>query len=87
LGILREDGIYCQGITVPLRNEKKSIIVFPKFALLPGSYKISLGAWDNLTQKFLIYIRESRTFGMAFTRQDHGTVYLEHKWKWSFKAR
>jgi len=80
VGIYRDDGIYCQGITQALGRNKNFKVVFPKLPLLPGSYRISLGIWDSLASKFIICHHAIYPFRMVFNRQDHGTVYLEHKW-------
>lgn len=69
LNIFRDDGVCCQGITIPIGRSKGFNILFPKFALLPGRYKISTGK--------AVYC-----FRMVFNRQDHGTIYLEHRWHW-----
>ncbi|MFA5411263.1 MAG: ABC transporter ATP-binding protein [Candidatus Omnitrophota bacterium] len=70
LGIYRDDGVLCQNIVLPLKQTTE--VIFPCFALLPGSYNISANTRD------CIY-----PFKMAFNRQDHGTVYLAHQWSWS----
>ena len=82
LGIYRDDGIYCQGVTTPLKGSKDYSIIFPKLALLPGRYNISAGIWDPPAGKFVIYQHGAYPLNMAFDKQDHGTVYLEHAWKW-----
>ncbi|MBU4251625.1 MAG: hypothetical protein KJ647_01370 [Candidatus Omnitrophica bacterium] len=83
LGIYRDDGIYCQGIARQIDNEEKSFeVVFPRFPLLPGGYKVSLGIWNNRLHKFLICHHAVYLFQMIFDRQDHGTIYLEHNWEW-----
>ncbi|MFC1623897.1 ABC transporter ATP-binding protein [Candidatus Omnitrophota bacterium] len=79
----RDDNICCQKIVRPFNKNKRFQILFPKLSFLPGSYRISLGVWDNLEKKFSIYDPAACQFRMVFNRQDHGTVYLEHKWKWT----
>ncbi len=85
VGLYRDDGVYCQGVACALNINKKFGIVFPKLPLLPGGYRISLGIWDILEQKFIICHHAVYSFRMIFNRQDHGTVYLEHEWGWRFK--
>jgi len=85
VGIYRDDGIYCQGITTLLGENKDFSIFFPKLPLLPGDYRVSVGIWDNLLKEFLVYEHGIYAFKMLFDRQDHGTIYLEHKWRWNFK--
>ncbi len=83
LGIYRDDGVFCQGIARQIDNEDKSFeVVFPKFPLLPGGYKVSLGIWNNRLHKFLMCHHAVYPFRMIFNRQDHGTIYLEHNWEW-----
>lgn len=82
IGLYRDDGVYCQGTTQPLRGNM-TLIVFPKLTLLPGGYKVSLGIWDNGLDKFLMCHHAVYSFRMIFNRQDHGTVYLKHNWVWS----
>lgn len=80
LGIYRDDGIYCQSILAPFKKDNHLEIFFPKLSLLPGSYNISAGFCNRLQQKFLIRHDNACSFQMVFNRQDHGTVYLTHKW-------
>ncbi|OGW71630.1 MAG: hypothetical protein A2047_00405 [Omnitrophica bacterium GWA2_41_15] len=82
LGIYRDDGVYCQGVTTLLCNRKNYNIFFPKFSLLPGLYNISVGIWDSAGNKFLMYHHGVYTLKIVFNRQDHGTIFLEHKWLW-----
>jgi lipopolysaccharide transport system ATP-binding protein len=82
IGIYRDDGIYCQGVTRRLNKNKSFKIIFPKFSLLPGGYKVSLGIWDNSLHKFLMCHHAVYPFRMVFNREDHGTIYLEHGWEW-----
>lgn len=81
-GIYRDDGIYCQGVTILLKGCKNYSILFPKLALLPGSYRISIGIWGSIKREFLMYHHGVYPFKMVFNKQDHGTIYLEHKWRW-----
>jgi hypothetical protein len=85
VGLYRDDGVYCQGITQGLGKGKNFKIVFPKLPLLPGGYRISLGIWDSLSRRFLICHHAVYPFHMVFNRQDHGTIFLEHKWALSTK--
>lgn len=81
VGIYRDDRIYCQGISTLIRRGKNIVVVsFPEFALLPGGYSISCGAYDIRLNKFLAYQHGIYRFNMVFNRQDHGTVCLAHKW-------
>jgi hypothetical protein len=82
LGIYRDDGVYCQGVTIALRDCKEYSIIFPKFSLLPGLYSISLGVWEPLASRFLLYQHGTYPLRMVFDKQDHGTIYLDHEWKW-----
>lgn len=83
LGIFRDDGVYCQGLTLPLGKKNIFEVDFPELSLLPGGYKIYCGVWDKTMQKFLVFSKDSIFFRMVFDKQDHGTVYLKHSWAWS----
>ncbi len=80
IGVYRDDGIYCQGITMPFGKRKDFHIFFPYLLLLPGGYKLSVGVWDAIERKFLMHHHGIYPFRMVFNRQDHGTIYLPHKW-------
>lgn len=67
LKIFRDDGVFCQGITVIVKRHKEISVLFDKLGLLPGGYHISAGE--------AVY-----PFRMIFNQDDHGTVYLEHGW-------
>lgn len=81
-GIFRDDRVYCQGIVWAIDKKRYFRIVFPRFALLPGSYSIALGVWDNTEGKFVILQDKARLFKMVFDKEDHGTIFLRHIWKW-----
>lgn len=81
IGIYRDDGVYCQGMTLSFDNRKVFHVLFPQLALLPGQYSASIGVWDCLSQRFLMYHHGVYPFRMIFNKQDHGTVYMEHEWR------
>jgi len=85
VGIYRDDGVYCQGISAPLAGSSLDIL-FPQLPLLPGAYKISLGIWSTKEGRFLMYNHGFSHFRMVFNKHDHGTVYLTHKWSWCYKS-
>lgn len=82
LGIYRDDGVYCYGITKRMKVSDSAEVTFPKLPLLPGGYNLSVGVWDASENKFITHCPASHPFRMVFNRQDHGTVYMEHKWQW-----
>jgi hypothetical protein len=83
VGLYRDDGIYCQGITRPLGlNQTRFKVTFPALPLLPGGYRISVGIWNEVERNFAVCHHGTYPFRMVFDREDHGTVYLEHKWDW-----
>lgn len=82
LGLFRDDNVYCQGITLPIKNRKTFKIVFPKFPLLPGGYKFSLGIWDSEKNEFQTAYPDIISFRMVFSKEDHGTIYIDHHWSW-----
>jgi hypothetical protein len=67
--IMRDDGICCQSIALPQRNSQGLVVVFKEFPFLPGGYQVASG-------------KDALKFRMVFSKEDHGTVYLNHKWKW-----
>jgi lipopolysaccharide transport system ATP-binding protein len=82
LGIYRDDGIYCQGMMLPVKNNKTFKISFPRLPLLPGGYKVSLGIYEPSNNNFLMCHQGIYQFCIVFNQEDHGTIYLEHKWRW-----
>lgn len=82
LGILRDDGIYCQGIVSPQIGGKNFEVRFPELSLLPGGYKICCGIWDKIKGEFLAFSKDIASFRMVFDKFDHGTIYLKHNWAW-----
>jgi len=80
-GIFRDDGIYCQGTVIPITNNRHFDIVFPNILLLPGGYRFSLGIWDKKEKRFLMCHHGIYKFNMVFNKQDHGTVYMPHRWR------
>ncbi len=83
VGIYRSDGIYCYGGTkeLPCREINSEILISPRLRLLPGEYRISVGAWDPGEEKFLLFSHGLVRFNIVSDKLDHGTVYLEHNWK------
>ena len=82
VGLYRDDSIYCHGVTQAFNKGKEFEISFPKLPLLPGCYRISFGIWDRLKHEFNMCHHAIYPFRMVFNREDHGTIYLEHNWKW-----
>lgn len=84
LGIYRSDGIYCHGTKKPIiaNGSNCEVLIYPKMRLLPGGYNISTGIWDSSSKRFIAYTHGLHAFNMIFDRQDHGTIYLEHNWRW-----
>ncbi|MBN1869556.1 MAG: Wzt carbohydrate-binding domain-containing protein [Candidatus Omnitrophica bacterium] len=81
-GIYRDDGVYCQGIVHELRDNKIAAIKFPAMRLLPGGYRISFGVWDTVQRKFILCHHGVCLFRMVFDKEDHGTIYMEHAWRY-----
>jgi hypothetical protein len=73
IGIYRSDDICCQVISVLINSDKNIKLLFPEFKLLPGRYKLSASLLDD---SLGIY-----DFKMAWKKQDHGTIYMDHKWR------
>lgn len=81
LGMFRGDDIYCHGALKKLKEENVSLI-YPHLPLLTGDYYLSVGIWKKNQNEPLLYKHKVSTFKMFFLGEDHGTVYLEHSWKW-----
>jgi len=82
-GIFRKDTIFCHGTSARLAPSRNTMcLLYPKLYLLPGEYRLSIGVWDRRKDKFLASHHGTYPFQVFFSRPDHGTVYLEHKWKW-----
>ncbi|MDD5594992.1 MAG: Wzt carbohydrate-binding domain-containing protein [Candidatus Omnitrophica bacterium] len=79
-GFYRSDRVYCQGIIRKISRDYQ--IIFPRLPLLPGEYKVSLGIWNEKKKEFLVLHHGIYPMHMVFNREDHGTVYAEHSWKW-----
>jgi len=83
IGIFRRDGIYCHGVIKKISSVGETAsLVYPSLKLLPGDYRISLGFWDLNKSSFKLYQHGTISFKVIFNRKDHGTVYLDHKWRW-----
>ncbi|MCU0666553.1 MAG: ABC transporter ATP-binding protein [Candidatus Omnitrophica bacterium] len=82
IGIYREDGVYCQGMVMPLRKHKNFSICMDELPLLPGKYAVSWGIWDKNQDEFLFFDHGRRSFCVVSEKEDHGTVFLKHKWHW-----
>jgi len=85
VGIYRSDGIYCHGRVKPITADGSNteILVYPKIRLLPGGYKISAAIWNDRAKRFIAYTHGLNAFNIISDKQDHGTIYLEHRWKWN----
>ena len=82
IGLYRDDDIYCQGIICPIDRRDHCAIEFPEMMLLPGGYNLSAGVWDDAARRFIALRSQACRFRMVFDREDHGTVYLKHRWSW-----
>nr|MBU1327984.1 Wzt carbohydrate-binding domain-containing protein [Candidatus Omnitrophota bacterium] len=82
VGLYREDGVYCQGIMQPFNSGNSYMALFSKLSLLPGGYTFSVGVWDNSARKFIMSHHAVYPFRVVFDQEDHGTIYLKHKWSW-----
>lgn len=82
-GFFSDDGVYCQGVTLPLTDKNSFEVYFPELPLLPGGYRISCGIWDKYNNEFIVFLKNAISFRMVFDKNDHGIVYLKHRWEWS----
>lgn len=83
IGIFRDDGVLCQGVKLNLKKQIK--IIFPRFSLLPGKYFICWGLLPKTEggQKGLYF--NGIPFRMVSKHRDHGTVFIEHRWRWRMR--
>ena len=81
VGLFRSDDVFCHGAFKKLKEESLSLI-YPNFPLLSGEYYLSLGIWEKNQKEPLLYKHKVSVFKMFFLGGDHGTVYLEHRWRW-----
>jgi ABC-type polysaccharide/polyol phosphate transport system ATPase subunit len=83
VGVYRVDKVYCQGFITEAKpkNNRISLFIY-RFALLPGNYRLSAGIWDAEKEEFLSFSHGKYPFKMIFNKKDHGTVFLEHRWRW-----
>lgn len=81
LGLFRGDDIYCHGLTKQLK-EKELSLTYPKLPLLTGDYYFSIVIWQKDQKEPLLHRDKACVFKMFFLGQDHGTIYLDHSWKW-----
>ncbi|MFH1245082.1 MAG: Wzt carbohydrate-binding domain-containing protein [Candidatus Omnitrophota bacterium] len=82
-GIFRKDGIFCHGTGVKF-GQSAMRLSYPRLPLLPGEYFLSAGIWSERLSGFMVFHHGQYPFRVFFHKRDHGTVYLEHKWKWRF---
>lgn len=81
LGLFRGDDVYCHSSSKRLKEET-AFLIYPNLPLLRGDYYLSMGIWKRNQREPLLYRHKACVFKMSFAGQDHGTVYLEHSWKW-----
>lgn len=81
MGLFRDDNVYCHGVFRRLNREVLRF-VYPRFPLLSGKYYLSIGLLKNRIAEPVFYKHRASTFQMSFAGDDHGTVYLEHGWKY-----
>lgn len=85
-GIFRKDGIFCHGTGVKL-GQSAMRLSYSRLPLLPGEYFLSAGIWSERLSGFMVFHHAQYPFRVFFHKRDHGTVCLEHKWKWRFPGR
>lgn len=82
LALYRDDQVCCQNIIYNVGKNTNIEVLFQKFPLLPGGYRVSYGIWDNSLHEFIMYRHGIYKFKMVSQHQDHGTVFLEHNWRY-----
>lgn len=85
-GIFREDKIYCHGVSRELsEKEDEVILVYPHLHLLSGRYYLSVAVWQQ-GAGILDCHHGLFPFEIYSPKQDHGTVYIKHQWRWQFNG-
>lgn len=82
LALYRDDQICCQNIIYNIGKNPNIEVSFRKLLLLPGGYRISIAIWDNSLHEFVMYEHGIYKFKMVSQQEDHGTVFLEHNWRY-----
>jgi ABC-type polysaccharide/polyol phosphate transport system ATPase subunit len=86
LGVFRSDDVYCHGAFKKLKEESV-ILIYPKFPLLSGEYYLSIGVWRRNQKEPAFFKYKAVVFKMFFQGGDHGTVYLEHVFRWELPRK
>jgi hypothetical protein len=86
-GIFRKDKVYCHGASrILLPKESDIVLVYTNLDLLTGSYYLSVGIWQE--EKNAIDCHHGTfPFEVHSHRKDHGTVYIDHIWRWQFDGQ
>ncbi len=90
VAIFREDGLYCYGPNT--RFDKIKIkrlkigkgefsIKYKRLNLLPGKYRVSVAIWEKDEKFAYDYHYAYYKFEVVSDKQDHGILYLDHKWR------
>lgn len=82
IGLFRNDDVYCHGASKRLERET-NFLIYPNLPLLTGEYYLSIVVLAKGQKKILLYHPKVVSFNMSFAGNDHGTLYLEHNWKWN----
>ena len=86
--IHRGDGIYCSGINTMIDRRDLGVLegvghvelMFPRLALLPGSYLGSVEILDATSCSAYDQRNRAYPFSVISDRRDFGIVLLDHEW-------
>jgi ABC-type polysaccharide/polyol phosphate transport system ATPase subunit len=81
IGMFRNDDVYCHGVSREIKEQAVTLI-YSNFPLLTGEYYLSVCIWKKNQKEPLFYKHKASIFNVSFSGEDHGTVYLDHSWKW-----
>ncbi len=90
VGIVRQEGnIHCHGCTTgadgirltPFQGEGEFELEYESLDLLPGTYKVTVGVWEQDGNIQLDSYLDAAFFEVRSSLSDHGLFHLRHRWK------
>jgi ABC-type polysaccharide/polyol phosphate transport system ATPase subunit len=87
VGLFRNDKVYCHGAVKKLNKERTCVsLIYPNIELLNGRYHVSVGILNNNGE--VVHCHHAIDhFDVYFHKKDHGTVFIDHEWRWKFNGQ
>ena len=87
VGLFRSDKVYCHGTVRRIARDKPCVcLIYPNIALLNGRYHVSIGILNK--KREVIHCHHAVDhFDVYFHKKDHGTVYIDHEWRWQINGK